>query len=99
MKLISIFIKTQSGKAVELFYNRGYYIWCYLFFSGEITIWAIEMIFLHFIKVSPSSRFFHLSRKEGDHTAKLCKQHCRQSSEPITLQFEIALFNHYFNLS
>lgn len=38
MKLISSFIKTHCGKAMELFYYRGYCIWHYLFISGEITI-------------------------------------------------------------
>lgn len=98
MKLISNFIKTHCGKAMELFCNRGYYIRHYLFIRGGITIQAIEIIFLCFIKICPSSTFFHFSIKKDDHTVKPYRQHCTRSSEHTRLQFEIALFNHYFNL-
>lgn len=67
MKLIFSFIQIKCGKAMELFCNRGYYICCYLFISGNIPAQAIEIILIQCIKISPSSTFFHLSIKKGDH--------------------------------
>lgn len=42
--------------------------------------------------------FFHFSIKKDDHTLKPCRQDSTWSSEHTRLQFDIAFFNHYFDL-
>lgn len=65
----------------------------------EKSLYRLLKWFFCFIKISPSLTFFFcLNIKKGDHTANLCRLHCKWSMKHTTLQFEMVFFDHYFNL-